>query len=168
MAAFTRKAEDRGLLTVPIYEFAVCEFEDLPYCDCPSGDEWHRLDPLLLNHSSSRRTQQSGRPYRRARSLRGPFFLWASSLDPALAGRTRPQRRFPSLRRRRRRELGCSSDHDARWGRYARRKRALLVMLLVALQGGREDAEEMEVGCRTQPMAIPRPDIVGDPGRQLP
>jgi hypothetical protein len=38
---------------------------------------------LLLNHRSSKTTPRSGRRYGRARALRAPFFLWASSLDPA-------------------------------------------------------------------------------------
>jgi hypothetical protein len=32
-----------GLLSVPIYEFTVYEFEDLPNRDYPSGDDRHRL-----------------------------------------------------------------------------------------------------------------------------
>jgi len=41
--------EARGLLSVPIYKFTTYEFADLPNCVCPSGDDLHRLDSLLLN-----------------------------------------------------------------------------------------------------------------------
>ena len=44
MGAFTRKAEDRGLLTVPIYEFTAYEFKDRLNRDYASDDDRYWLD----------------------------------------------------------------------------------------------------------------------------
>src|SRR6516165_2566496 len=50
----------------------------------------------------------------------------------------------------------------------ARRQRAVSVMTLVALERRTEDADEVQVGIRAEPMPILRPDVVAHPGLKLP
>src|SRR5260221_13369747 len=55
VAAFGREAEARGLLSVPIYEFTVYDFKNLPNRDHTASDDRQRSDSSY-NHRSSRRT----------------------------------------------------------------------------------------------------------------
>ena len=71
-----------GLLSVPIYEFTVYGFKIFQIATTRRvmmGTAWALpIEPSFVQEDAA-----AGRRYGCARALRAPFFLWASSLDPA-------------------------------------------------------------------------------------